>query len=97
MATVTATFDCRRVTNQRVLAEGRARPHRWAPEAGYVTSIVHNEKDLETTVDLIRMSHDYFVSKPPVSRGRTGFAIGLVVSSEPESGPPSDLGSRPPR
>src|SRR6266700_272893 len=28
---------------QRVLAEGKARQHRWAPEAGYVTYIVREE------------------------------------------------------
>src|SRR5262249_23042191 len=44
----------------RVLAEGKARPHRWAPEAGYVTSIVGEEKDLAPTMELIRMSRDYF-------------------------------------
>src|SRR5204862_5624740 len=42
---------------ERVLAEGRARPHRWAPEAGYVTSIVDDEKNLEPAMDLIRTSH----------------------------------------
>jgi len=53
---------------ERVLAEGRARRHRWAPEAGYVTSIVHEEKDLEPTMDLIRVSHDYFSPKQPLVR-----------------------------
>jgi hypothetical protein len=42
---------------ERVLAEGKARTHRWAPEAGYVTFVVNNEKDLEPAMDLIRMSH----------------------------------------
>ncbi len=41
----------------RVLAEGKARPHRWAPEAGYVTFIVRDEEDLDSAMDLIRMSH----------------------------------------
>ena len=45
---------------ERVLAEGRARPHRWAPEAGYVTFIADDEKDLESAMDLIRMSYHYF-------------------------------------
>src|SRR5215469_771826 len=40
---------------QRVLAEGKARPHRWAPEQGYITSIVRNEKDLEPAIELIRL------------------------------------------
>jgi hypothetical protein len=46
----------------RVLAEGKARPHRWAPEAGYVTFIVIEEKDLEPAMDLIRLSHDHFAA-----------------------------------
>ena len=45
---------------ERVLAEGKARPHRWAPEAGYVTSIVKNEGDLEGVMELIEMSHQHF-------------------------------------
>ena len=53
---------------QRVLAEGKARPHRWAPEAGYVTVIVHREEDLEPAMDLIRMSHRYFADKQNLSR-----------------------------
>jgi hypothetical protein len=44
----------------RVLAERRARPHRWAPEAGYVTLVANNEKDLEPAMELIRLSHGYF-------------------------------------
>src|SRR5712672_2505652 len=42
---------------ERILAEGKARPHRWAPDAGYVTLIVDDEEDLEPAMDLIRMSH----------------------------------------
>jgi hypothetical protein len=52
----------------RVLAEGKARPHRWAPEAGYVTFIVHDEEDLQPAMDLIRMSHHYFADKESVLR-----------------------------
>jgi Luciferase len=53
---------------ERVLAEGKASPHRWAPEAGYVTLIVREEKDLEPAMDLIRMSHRYFADKLNRSR-----------------------------
>jgi Family of unknown function (DUF5519) len=42
----------------RVLAEGKARPHRWAPEQGYVTFVARDEKDLEPAMELIRMSYD---------------------------------------
>lgn len=53
---------------ERVLAEGKARPHRWAPEAGYITVIVQEEGDLEPAMDLIRMSHRYFAEKQNLSR-----------------------------
>jgi hypothetical protein len=53
---------------ERVLAEGKARPHRWAPETGYVTVIVDREEDLEPAMDLIRMSHRYFADKQNLSR-----------------------------
>ena len=50
----------------RVLADGRAKPHRWAPEAGYVTFIVEEEKDLEPAMELIWVSHDHFAGKQSV-------------------------------
>ncbi len=52
----------------RVLPEGKARPHRWAPEAGYVTFIVDDEEDLEPAMDLIRMSHQYLAGKQDILR-----------------------------
>ena len=51
---------------KRVLGEDKARPHRWAPEAGYVTFIVSDEEDLESALDLIRMSHHHFCGKQSV-------------------------------
>ena len=48
---------------ERILAEDKARPHRWAPQAGYVTFIVRDESDLEPGMDLIRMSYHYFAAK----------------------------------
>jgi len=51
-----------------VLAVGKARPHRWAPEAGYVTFIVDDEEDLKPAMDLIRMSHHHFAGKQSVLR-----------------------------
>jgi hypothetical protein len=47
----------------RVLAEGKARSHRWAPGQGYVTFVARNEDDLEPAMELIRMSHDHFARK----------------------------------
>ena len=51
---------------EQVLAEGKAQRHRWAPEAGYVTFVVHRHEDLEPALDLIRMSHRYFADKASV-------------------------------
>ena len=45
---------------ERVLAKRQARPHRWAPDAGYITFLVNAEADLEPAMDLIRMSHAHF-------------------------------------
>lgn len=44
----------------RVLSEGKARPHRWSPDTGYVTFKVREENDLEPAMELIRNSHGYF-------------------------------------
>src|SRR5215470_12060788 len=45
---------------ERVLAERKARRHRWAPEAGYVTLVANDKVDVERAMDLIRMSHQHF-------------------------------------
>lgn len=50
----------------RVLADRRARRHRWAPEAGYVTFIVRGEEDLDPAMELIRMSHHHFAGEKAV-------------------------------
>ena len=48
---------------QRALAEGKARPHRWAPEQGYVTAVVRDEETLDSTMELIRISHAHFADR----------------------------------
>ena len=53
---------------ERVLAEGKARSHRWAPEAGFVTFIVSNDEDVSRAMDLIRISHAHFAGKQGVPR-----------------------------
>ena len=53
---------------ERALANGKARPHRWAPEAGYVTVLVNDREDLEPAFDLIRMSHRYFSGRPNIEQ-----------------------------
>ncbi len=45
---------------KRVLDEGKAAPHRWAPEAGYVTCVVKSEEDLNTAKGIITLSHEHF-------------------------------------
>ena len=57
-----------KIDQERVLTEGKARPHRWAPEAEYVTLIVDDEADLEPAMDLIRMSHRHFAGKQSLLR-----------------------------
>jgi hypothetical protein len=42
---------------QQVLAEGKALPHHWAPERGFVTALVTDEKTLEIAMELIRTAH----------------------------------------
>ena len=53
---------------ERVLAEGKARSHRWAPEAGYVMFIVNNDEDLDRAMDLIRISHAHFAGSQGAPR-----------------------------
>jgi hypothetical protein len=45
-----------------VLAQGKARRHRWAPEQGYVTFVARQANYLAPAMDLIRMSHGYFAN-----------------------------------
>ena len=59
---------------ERVLEQRKARPHRWAPEAGYVTFIVKGEEELEPAMELIRMSHRHFAAEERVSLETTSLA-----------------------
>jgi hypothetical protein len=52
---------------ERVLAEGKALPHRWAPKQGYVTFVIRDENDLEPAMDLIRLSHGHFAERANAS------------------------------
>jgi hypothetical protein len=62
---------------ERVLAEGKARPHRWAPEAGYITFIVNKEEDLDPAMELIRMSHQHFAGKQKASPKAEASLVGI--------------------
>lgn len=56
---------------ERVLVEGKAQPHRWAPQAGYVTFIVDDDMDLEPAMDLILLSYQHFCRHAENSGRRT--------------------------
>ena len=56
---------------QQILAAGKARRHRWAPEAGYVTFMVRDELDLEPAMNLIRMSYHHFNGEQNIPRIET--------------------------
>ncbi len=43
---------------ERILKEGKAEPHRFAPQAGWVTFRIHSEGDVETAKELIRLAYD---------------------------------------
>jgi len=41
-----------------MLKEGKADPHRFAPQAGWVTFRIRSERDVEAAKELIRLAHD---------------------------------------
>jgi hypothetical protein len=43
---------------ERMLKEGKAEPHRFAPQAGWVTFRIRSEKDTETAKELTRLAYD---------------------------------------
>ena len=63
MAMAIAIFDWRKRIGSAFWGRGKARPHRWAPEQGYVTFMARDEKDLAPAMELIRMSHDHFAAE----------------------------------
>jgi len=40
-----------------VLKEGRAEPHRFAPQAGWVTFRIRSEGDVEAAKELVRLAY----------------------------------------
>lgn len=42
---------------QKMLGEGKAEPHRFAPQAGWVTFRIRSEDDLETAKELIQLAY----------------------------------------
>ncbi len=43
---------------KKMLEEGKAEPHRFAPEAGWVTFRIRSEADVEAAKELIRLAYD---------------------------------------
>jgi len=43
---------------ERILKEGKAELHRFAPQAGWVTFRIHSEGDVEAAKELIRLAYD---------------------------------------
>ena len=53
-------FDIRlsKEDQERMLKEGKAEPHRFAPQAGWVTFRIRSEGDVEAAKELIRLAYD---------------------------------------
>ena len=43
---------------ERILKHGKAEPHHFAPQAGWVTFRIRSDNDLETAKELIRLAYD---------------------------------------
>jgi hypothetical protein len=43
---------------ERVLKESKAEPHRFAPQAGWVTFRIRSEGDVEAAKELVRLAYD---------------------------------------
>ncbi len=43
---------------ERMLKEGKAEPHLFAPQAGWVTFLIRSEEDLEAAKELVRLAYD---------------------------------------
>jgi hypothetical protein len=43
---------------ERVLKEAKAEPHRFAPQAGWVTFRIHSSEDVELAKEVIRLAYD---------------------------------------
>jgi luciferase-like monooxygenase len=47
-----------REEQEKMLKDGRAEPHRFAPQAGWVTFRIRSENDAEIAKELIRLAYD---------------------------------------
>jgi hypothetical protein len=55
---------------ERMLKEGKAEPHRFAPQAGWVTFRIRSEKDAETAKELIPLAYDNAAKMKAAHRSR---------------------------
>jgi Luciferase len=46
-----------RAVHDLLLADGRARQHRWLPDSGWITHHIHNDADLQRAIWLMRLSY----------------------------------------
>ncbi len=63
----------------RVLREGRAEPHRFAPQAGWVTLRIHSDDDVERAKELIRLAYDNAEKKMKAHAARRGTSRSSLV------------------
>ena len=56
----------------RVLKEGRAEPHRFAPQAGWVTCRIHGDEDAEKAKEIIRLAYDNAEKRMQAHTARRG-------------------------
>jgi len=43
---------------ERILKENKAEPHRFAPQAGWVTFRIRSDEDIEPAKEVIRLAYD---------------------------------------
>ncbi|OLD03364.1 hypothetical protein AUG19_02930 [archaeon 13_1_20CM_2_54_9] len=56
----------------RVLKEGRAEPHRFAPQGGWVTFRIRGDGDVEKAKEIIRLAYDNAEKKMKAHSARRG-------------------------
>ncbi len=62
-----------------VLREGRAEPHRFAPQAGWVTFRIRVEGDVERAKEIIRLAYDNAEKKMRAHNARRGAGQSALV------------------
>jgi hypothetical protein len=54
----TADLPFHRGIHDMLIETGRAQPHRWLPESGWVSKPVRTETDAEDAIELFRLSYE---------------------------------------